>query len=265
VSGILEAILEQKRAEVWKLKSAPSYVRVPGGPRGHVLESLRRPSSAPLRLIAEIKRKSPSAGALSTKLGADERALRYVEAGAAMVSVLTDEKFFGGAWHDVFDVRVALERAFAKAPILAKEFVVDERQLAEAAGSGADAVLLIARIAPEGRLAKLAECARNMGLEPLVEVVTEDELAWALDAGARVIGVNARDLDTLVMDGERAARVLAAIPPELVAVHLSGLKTPADVAAIARSRADAALVGESLMRQDDPTALLAAFVDAAEV
>lgn len=263
MSGVLEAILEQKKAEVWKLRAAPSYVRIPDGPRGNVVETLRRPHGQPLRLIAEIKKRSPSAGDLSRKLTTDQRALRYGNAGAAMISVLTDEKFFAGSWHDLVDARVALERASLPTPILAKEFVIDERQLAEAAACGADAALLIARITPRDRLLKLASAARDLRLEPLVEVVTEEELAWALEAGARVIGVNARDLDTLVMDGERAARVLDAIPEDRVAVHLSGLKTPSDVAAIARSRADAALIGEALMRQDDPTTLLRSFVSAA--
>ncbi len=263
MSGVLGAILEQKKAEVWKLRSAPSYVRVPAGPRGTVFDTLRRPHGAPLRLIAEIKKKSPSAGALSTKLTTEARALRYATGGAAMISVLTDEKFFDGSWQDLVDARLALDHASVATPLLAKEFVIDERQLAEAAACGADAVLLIARITPRERLAKLAAAARDLRLEPLVEVVTEEELAWALEAGARVIGVNARDLDTLAMDGARAARVLDAIPEGLVAVHLSGLKTPSDVTAIARSRADAALVGEALMREDDPALLLRAFVTAA--
>lgn len=259
MSGVLEEILQQKRAEVWKLKAAPSYVRIPAGPREIVRQALRREPGSPLRLIAEIKRKSPSAGDLSTKLSANLRAKAYADAGAAMVSVLTDHKFFGGSWEDLCDVRLALPRT----PILAKEFVVDERQLFEAAACGADAVLLIVRILERADLVKLVTASRHLRLEPLVEVVTEDELEAAIAADAHVIGVNARDLDTLVMDPARAARVLASIPPDRIAVHLSGLKTPADIGAVAESRADAALVGESLMREDDPRELLAAFVNAA--
>jgi indole-3-glycerol phosphate synthase len=260
VSGLLDDILRQKRAEVWKLKSAPSYVRIPSGPRDIVKKALRREPGSPLRLIAEIKRKSPSAGDLSTKLTAEARAKAYAEAGASMVSVLTDHEFFGGTWDDLCDVRMSV----AKTPILAKEFVVDERQLFEAAACGADAALLIVRILERADLAKLVTASRHLRLEPLVEVVTEDELEAALSAGAHVIGVNARDLDTLVMDPARAARVLAAIPPDRIAVHLSGLKTPDDVVAVAKTRADAALIGESLMREDDPTALLSSFVNAAK-
>jgi indole-3-glycerol phosphate synthase len=179
-----------------------------------------------------------------------------------MISVLTDQKFFGGSWDDLCDVRTSM--SLTKTPVLAKEFIVDERQLFEAAACGADAALLIVRILERGELAKLVTASRHLRLEPLVEVVSEEELDVALAADAHVIGVNARDLDTLVMDGPRAARVLAAIPPDRIAVHLSGLKTPADVAKISASRADAALVGESLMREDDPTELLTAFVNAAE-
>ena len=120
-------------------------------------------------------------------------------------------------------------------------------------------------VADGAALAELVDGTRQRGIEPFVEVVTEDELDHALEAGARVIGVNARDLDTLVMDPARAARVLARIPSHVVAVHLSGLKTAADAASIAASRADAALIGEALMRQSDPRALLSELVRAASL
>ena len=148
-------------------------------------------------------------------------------------------------------------------PILAKEFVIDERQLREARACGADAVLLIARILDRTRLHELLAQTETLGLEALVEVVTEDELAWAVSAGATIIGVNARDLDTLVMDPERAARVLAAIPDACIPLHLSGLKGPEDVRRLAATRAHGALVGETLMREDDPRALLTSMVQAA--
>jgi indole-3-glycerol phosphate synthase len=124
-------------------------------------------------------------------------------------------------------------------------------------------VLLIARIVDAQLLARLAEAARGEGLEPLVEVTDERELDAALRANARVVGVNARDLDTLAMDAARAARVLEAIPRGVVAVHLSGLRDPGDIARVAATRADAALVGEALMRDDDPRPRLRAMVDAA--
>jgi indole-3-glycerol phosphate synthase len=142
--------------------------------------------------------------------------------------------------------------------------VIDERQLVEAAACGADAVLLIARILERGSLAELHARAIALGLEPLVEVVTDEELEWALAAGAELIGVNARDLDTLVMDADRATRVLEAIPAGCIPVYLSGLKGPDDVRRIAGTRAHAALIGETLMREEDPHAALAAMIAAAQ-
>ncbi len=149
-------------------------------------------------------------------------------------------------------------------PLLAKDFVLDERQIDEAKDRGADAVLLIARIVPPVRLAHLAMAARALRIEPLVEVVDERELDAAVSARAQVIGVNARDLDTLEMDAERTARVLAEIPRDAVAVHLSGVRDADGVKRVARGRADAALVGEALMRQDDPRPLLRTMVAGAE-
>lgn len=258
---ILADILASKRDEIARLRETPAPRRF--APRGIVAAELLRAQGMPLRLIAEIKRKSPSAGPLSTKLTPVERALAYAEAGASMISVLTDERFFDGSWEHVEAVRSVMDDR--RVAVLAKEFVLDERQLEEAAARGADAVLLIARIVEPSRLAELHRAAEGLGLEPLVEVVSHDELASAIDAGAKIVGVNARDLDTLAMDPARAADVLRAIPDDRVAIHLSGLKGPQDVAAVARSRADAALVGEALMRQEDPRELLAAMVRACSV
>ncbi len=265
MSGVLTAIVESKRREIHGLKHRTCYARIPEGPRGQVAEALRRPAGAPLRLIAENKRRSPSAGELSAALSAAERAVRYAEAGASMVSVLCDGPFFGGSWDDVVEVRKALSARGHGIPVLAKEFVIDERQVREAAACGADAVLLIARILDAERLAQLLVQSKTLGLEAVVEVVTEEELAWSVAAGAMIIGVNARDLDTLVMDAMRADRVLAAIPEAAVALYLSGLKTPADVERIAATRAHGALVGETLMREDDPAPVLRALVAAARI
>ena len=265
MTHVLDDILRSKREEIALLQKTPCKRHLEGaGPRGaRVAPALVRGPGEPLRLLTEIKRRSPSAGALSTALSVGARALAYARAGASMISVLCDGPFFDGGWHHVVEARQSLEAAGLAVPILAKEFVLDERQIEEAAACGADAVLLIVRIVERARLARLVERARAAGLEPLVEVVSEDEVAAAVDADAKVIGVNARDLDTLVMDAARAARVLAAIPDDRIAVHLSGLKRPEDVTAVARTDADAALMGEALMRQDDPTPLLRAMLEAA--
>jgi indole-3-glycerol phosphate synthase len=180
-----------------------------------------------------------------------------------MVSVLCDKAFFHGGFDDLAHARDALDRAGARGPLLAKEFIVDPLQLEWAHEAGADAALLIVRLLDGGALRELASRARELGLEPFVEVTNEDELERALGVGARIVGVNARDLDTLAMDADRTARVLAAIPAGVVAVHLSGLRSPDAVAAVARGRADAALIGEALMRLDDPAPMLRKFVDAA--
>jgi indole-3-glycerol phosphate synthase len=256
MSGVLAKILAQKRLEVGALKmvTAPA----PADPRGsRVVSRLRR--SGELRLLTEIKRKSPSAGVLSTALSVGDRARVYAEGGAAMISVLADHAFFDGSWEYVAEARAAAGDTL----ILAKEFVIDERQIDEAAGAGADAVLLIVRCLEPARLAPLVSHARSRGLEPLVEIVDEPELATALNANSTVIGVNARDLDTLVMDGARSARVLAAIPAECIKLHLSGVRTAEDVAALAAQRIDGALIGEALMRLDDPSPLLRAMRAAA--
>lgn len=265
MSGVLDAIVASKRREVHGMKHRTCYTRVPGGPRKNVASSLRRATGGPLRLVAEHKRKSPSAGPLSTVLTVAQRVLHYAENGASMVSILCDEPFFGGSYDDLVDARHALFDAGHDIPVLAKEFVIDERQLREAAANGADAVLLIARILDRESLATLHAQASELRLESLVEVVTEEELSWALDAGASIIGVNARDLDTLVMDADRAARVMAAIPESAISVYLSGLKGPDDVTRVAATRAHAALVGESLMRADDPREALAAMTRAAAI
>lgn len=259
MNGVLDAILETKRAEIATLGPVQQVF----APRVDAWRRLARPAGAPMRLVAEHKRRSPSAGPLSTVLAPGARALAYARAGASMISVLCDARFFDGSYAHLEEARRTLDALGLDTPLLAKEFVLDPRQIAHAAARGADAVLLIVRIVDEGALVELVAASRDADLEPLVEVTNEEEVDRALAAGARFVGVNARDLDTLVMDGERAARVLARLPGDVVAVHLSGLAKPEDVRRVAGGRADAALVGEALMRADDPGPLLASMVAAA--
>jgi indole-3-glycerol phosphate synthase len=268
--NVLARIVAQKHSEIAAARSRGAEPRSPLGlPRKvgdgglDVVRALRRPSGEPLRLLAEVKFKSPSAGELSRILDAPSRAVAYAEGGACMVSVLCDATFFGGSFDDLLRVRQALDARGLAVPLLAKEFVVDPIQLDWALAHGADAVLIIARIVRPEQVQELAREAVLRGLEPLIEVTTEGERDVALEAGARVLGVNARDLDTLALDSTRASRVLAGIPADRVAIHLSGIKSPDDVRAIAAGRADAALVGEVLMRQDDPTSFLRNLVSAA--
>ncbi len=258
--GLLDDILRAKRDEAVALARSPESPRPAAWAVRDAALALARPEGAPLRLIAEHKRRSPSAGALSTSLGPAARARAYVEAGASMISVLTDARWFDGGFDQLAEIRAAVP-----VPLLCKDFVVDAAQIEAAWCAGADAVLLIARCLPGDQLARLVTATRARGLAPFVEVADEAELARALDAGATLVGVNARDLDTLTMDASRAARVVAAVPTGCVAVHLSGVRDAADAARVARSRADAALVGEALMRDDDPRARLRSMVEAAKL
>ncbi|MDF3071340.1 MAG: Indole-3-glycerol phosphate synthase [Polyangiaceae bacterium] len=252
--GVLSDILARKALELPALRQR----RLPAPPPRRPVSLARSANADRLSLITEIKFRSPSAGKLSTALGVAERAAVYERSGASMLSVLCDSHFFDGEYEHLTQAR-----AVTTVPLLCKEFVVDPAQLDAARAFGADAVLLIVRCLTAPQTRELVAGAKARDLVPFVEVTTVDELAVALDAGAELIGVNARDLDTLVMDAERAARVLAAIPEHVVRVHLSGLAKPSDVQRIVQSGADAALVGEALMRADDPAPLLGSLVAAA--
>lgn len=251
-SGLLARIIDKKRLELPELRK----LRLPTGP-GPRPFSLRR-ASGQIRLIGEIKFRSPSAGALSTALSVAERAQAYERAGASMISVLCDASFFDGAFAHLSEARAA-----SQLPLLCKEFVIDEVQLDAALAYGADAVLLIVRCLTAERLTALVRATLDRQLVPFVEVATEQEARVALGTGATLIGVNARDLDTLAMDAGRVSNVLAELPDSIARVHLSGIKTPDDVRRVAESPADAALIGETLMRKDQPEALLRSLVLAA--
>jgi indole-3-glycerol phosphate synthase len=251
--GILQEILLNKQAELAELRrrSKPSEF----APRSF---DLARAHTGRLGLICEIKLRSPSAGALSSALSIEQRAIAYARGGADLISVLCDTRYFDGDYAHLQRIRRVCD-----VPLLCKEFVIDEAQLDAAAAFGADAVLLIVRCVTPEALERLIKAARTRGLMPLVEVFTEDEAQLAVDAGAPCIGVNARDLDTLQLDRQRAQRVLSGLPANVVRVHLSGLHSASDVSLVRKSPADAALIGEALMRQDDPTALLSEMVSAA--
>lgn len=251
----LEEILGDKRSEVERLKRRIGKMRPTDWPVRSAYNALVRQKRSRLRLITEIKFNSPSAGKLSVILSAKDRARVYERSGATMVSVLTDPRFFHGSFDYLYDVRDTI-----KLPVLCKDFIIDRSQIHRAWEAGADAVLLIARCLPDSELKRLMDVTMNLGLDPVVEVTTEQELEAALQADAKIIGVNARDLATLQIDTDRSTRVLAAIPDTVVAIHFSGLKTPEDVARVAATNSDAALIGESLMREDDPTGLLKSMV-----
>jgi indole-3-glycerol phosphate synthase len=202
-------------------------------------------------VVAEVKRRSPSAGVIRDDLDPRERAALYARHGAAAISVLTDQPHFGGS---VEDLRAAASRV--DLPLLRKDFILDELQVIEARAAGAAAVLLIVRALSPERLEALLACARTAGLEALVEVHTAAELDRALGAGAEIVGVNSRDLDTFRIDVSGAWELLARVPSNRVAVAESGMHSPADVERAAAAGADAVLVGTALSAAPDPAGLL---------
>jgi indole-3-glycerol phosphate synthase len=199
--------------------------------------------------VAEVKRRSPSKGALAPELDPAGLASAYAAGGAACLSVLTDRDFFGGSADDL-----AVARAACDLPVLRKDFTVSPRDVADARLMGADAVLLIAAALDADELAELHALAERLGLDALVEVHDERELAVAVDVGAALIGVNQRDLVTFEVDTDRAVRLAGHMPSQVVAVAESGIRGPADARRLAEAGYHAVLVGESLVTATDPAA-----------
>lgn len=200
-------------------------------------------------IIAEIKRATPRAGALDLDLDAARLAGEYAAGGAAALSVLTEPDFFKGSIEDLHAARSA------GLPVLRKDFVLDDFQVLESRAEGADALLIIVRIL--GReLDRLVAATRALGMDALVEVHDEAELERALDAGADLIGVNHRDLQTFEVDAERTAKLAPLLPSNVTLVALSGVSTRAQVEELAAAGADAVLVGESLVTALDPAGKL---------
>ena len=257
MANILDTIVAQKRLEVAQL---PSRLIAAGDLRDLMLErneqrdflaALRRAPQGEVALIAEVKKASPSAGVLCADFDPVRIAREYEAAGASCLSVLTDEKFFQGSLDYLRQIRAAV-----KLPLLRKDFIIDERQILEAIEWGADAILLIVSILEDKQLHDFQALAEAAGLAALVEVHDEAELDRALTAGARLVGVNNRDLTTFKVDlatTERLAPKLFAAPgaSERLLVTESGIHTRADVTRLARCGARAILVGESLMRGGD--------------
>jgi indole-3-glycerol phosphate synthase len=204
----------------------------------------------PLAVIAEIKRASPSAGQIADR-EPGEQAGAYAAAGASAISVLTEPAHFNGSLADLRSARVACDL-----PILRKDFLIHPAEIIQSRAAGADAVLLIAACLSQQELVAMLAAARDLGLDALVETHADEDLRKALDADAEVIGVNARDLETLEVDVERALEHLGQIPDDRIAVMESGIASRAQVEAAVAAGASAILVGEVLMRADDPGAKL---------
>jgi indole-3-glycerol phosphate synthase len=233
-------------------------VRELATPLGTVKEAAHRRESAiecvgrlraedAVRVIAEVKRSSPSKGALATIKDPAALAAEYEKGGAAVISVLTEERRFHGSLADLDAVRARVD-----IPVLRKDFVVTPYQVWEARAHGADLVLLIVAALEQTVLESLVERVHSLGMTALVEVHDTEEVSRAADAGARVIGVNARDLRSLEVDRTTFARVAPAIPSHIVKIAESGVRGPHDVMDYARAGADAVLVGEALVTDDAP-------------
>jgi indole-3-glycerol phosphate synthase len=248
--GFLSEVVEEVRRGLERrpLDESALMGRALASPPPRDFEAALRSGSP--AVIAELKRASPSSGAIADR-DAGEQARAYEAAGAAAVSVLTEPRHFGGALADLRAVRMAVSL-----PVLRKDFVVHPSQLIQSRAEGADAVLLISAAMSGNELAALVEGAADLDLAALVETHSEEDLEKALAAGARIVGVNARDLESLEVDGEGALRLLGNVPSDRTTVLESGISTREDVMRAVEAGASAVLVGEALMRANDPAAKL---------
>jgi indole-3-glycerol phosphate synthase len=242
---VLSSGMAELRARARDSEVAPSFV-----------EALR--AGETVAVIAEIKRRSPSKGIINASIRAGAQARAYVLGGAAALSVLTEPAEFGGDTSDLLEIRRTVD-----VPLLKKDFHVDESQVWEARALGASAMLFIARALPPDRLECLVDEALEAGVAPLVEVRSQAELERALATPAVAIGVNARDLETLLIDVAVTRELLPRIPLDRIAIAESGLSSTADVERAASLGADAVLVGSALSRSLDPTAAARALASVA--
>lgn len=252
VDGAL-ADMERRRALV-SLDDLKERARTQASARDAVA-ALR--SAGPVAVIAEVKRASPSKGRLADIPDPGALAAAYEAGGAACVSVLTEERRFKGSLSDLAAVRAA-----TSLPILRKDFIVHPYQVHEARAFGADLVLLIVAALEQTVLTSLVERVHSLGMTALVEAHSRLEALRALDAGARVVGVNARDLTTFEVDLDNFAQIVDVIPEGVIAVAESGVRHPTDVLAYAQDGADAVLIGEALVRDGDPRDAVAQMVAA---
>lgn len=257
--SVLDQILTGVRADLAERQAATPLERLKAAatrasPPRDAMAALRGEGVA---VIAEVKRASPSKGALAAIADPAALAIDYEAGGASVISVLTEGRRFGGSLDDLAAVRDVVQ-----VPLLRKDFVISSYQLWEARAHGADMALLIVAALEQNALVSLVERASSIGLVPLVEVHSEAELSRALDAGAQVIGVNARNLATLEVDRSIFGQLAPKIPDEIVKIAESGVRGPHDLLAYAAAGADAVLVGESLVIGKDPRSAVADLVTA---
>jgi indole-3-glycerol phosphate synthase len=248
--GILGEIVARTRQRIREGAYAPFAGPADRPDGARFAASLGEPGT---RILAEIKRRSPSAGEIVPDLNRriETFGLAYRRGRAAAISVVTEPEFFGGdpGW-------IARARRISGLPVLLKDFVLEEEQLDFAASAGADAVLLIASVLGAARLAALAAAARDRGMAVIAEAHDAAEIPAVVEAGAAIIGINSRDLATFEVDREAAARLARQIPPDRLPVAESGIRTRSDVEALAGAGFRAFLVGEALLRSEEPERLL---------
>jgi indole-3-glycerol phosphate synthase len=247
--GTLGGIVAEARERVNALRSRATDLAAQArdaGPIPGFRAALSRPNVA---VIAEVKRRSPSKGWINATISAPAQAAAYEAGGAAAISVLTEPAHFGGSNDDLLEVRKTVG-----IPVLKKDFHVDPLQLVEAKAIGASAALLIARALSPDDLKLMMDAARELSLETLVEIRDAEELARALDAGATIVGINNRNLETLAIDAATSERLLASIPAGCIGIAESGVSGRGDVERYARAGADAVLVGSTISAAADPTA-----------
>ena len=257
---ILDTILQHKERELAErqaaapLRDLEQRAQAAAPPRDFAA-ALREDG---IRLIAEIKRASPSKGVFAPDLDPATLAKTYADNGASALSVLTDERFFQGSLGDLSSARAAVA-----VPALRKDFTTDKYHIVEARAAGADAVLLIVAALPQPRLNALLRCAGDWGLAAIVEVHTAEETARALDVDAAIIGINNRNLHTFETTLQTTAELRALIPSDRLVISESGIHTPADVASLHAWGVDAMLIGEALVTAANTAAKVAALVAAA--
>lgn len=258
--SVLDSIVAGVRADMAEREAAVSFAEIKKrslaapAPKD-VMAALHDPPV--VAVIAEVKRRSPSKGSLATIPNPAELAVAYAEGGARIISVLTEQRRFGGSLADLAAVRAAVDL-----PILRKDFVVSPYQVHEARAYGADLVLLIVAALEQNVLHALLDRVESLGMTALVEVHTEEEADRALEAGAKLIGINARNLHTLEVDRGTFGRIAPGLPSDVLKVAESGVRGPGDLITYAGWGADAVLVGEGLVTSGDPRAAVSTLVAA---
>ena len=254
-TGVLGGLVDEARERARALAAAGSELRSRASAAPSAPSLATALSRADVAVIAEVKRRSPSKGWINPGLGAAAQGAAYERGGAAAISVLTEPRQFGGSNADLEEVRRAVS-----VPVLKKDFHVDPLQLVEARAIGASAALLIARALDPSALGEMLAAARELKLETIVEVRDERELALALELGAPIVGINNRNLETLAIDPATSERLLAAVPPSVIAIAESGVASRADVERFAGRGTDAVLVGSSISGATDAEGAVRALV-----